>query len=80
MKTLHLDDNLVAISAAIVDLFTDRQKTEKDHEKLLVVVYSGDIQTYLTCFNELNSRVQLTGQSLKRVLTAAVTLDMYMST
>ena len=35
------------------------------------------MQTYLTCFNELNSRVQLSGQFLKRVLTAAVTPDMY---
>ena len=35
------------------------------------------MQTYLARFNELNSRVQLSGQSLKRVLTAAVTPDMY---
>ena len=35
------------------------------------------MQTYLARFNELNSRVQLTGQSLKRVLTTAVTPDMY---
>ena len=44
---------------------------------LLALEYNGDMQTYVTCFNELNSRVQLTGQSLKRVLTAAVTPDMY---
>ena len=33
--------------------------------------------TYLASFNELNSRVQLSGQSLKRVRTAAVTPEMY---
>ena len=35
------------------------------------------METYLAHFNELNSRVQLSGQSLKRVHTAAVTPDMY---
>ena len=57
--------------------FTDRQETEKDHEKLLALEYASDMQTYLAHFNELNSRIQLTGQSLIRVLTAAATPDMY---
>ena len=77
MKALHLDDNWVAFSAAMEDRFTDRQETGKDHEKLLALDYNGDMQTYLARFNELNSRIQLTGQSLKRVFTAAVTPDMY---
>ena len=77
MKGLHLEDNWVTFSAAIEDRFTDQQETGKDHEKLLVLEYNGDMQTYLAHFNELNSRVQLTGQSRKRVLTAAVTPDMY---
>ena len=45
--------------------------------KLLALEYTGDMQTYLAPFNELNSCVQLPGQLLKRVRTAAVTLDMY---
>ena len=77
MKALHLDDSWVAFSAAMEEQFTDRQETGKDHEKLLALEYTGDMQTYLARFNKLNSRVQLTGQSLKRVLTAAVTPDMY---
>ena len=77
MKALHLDDNWVAFSAAMEERFTDRQETGKDYEKLLALEYTGDMQTYLARFNELNSRVQLTGQSLKRVLNAAVTPDMY---
>ena len=35
------------------------------------------MQTYLAHLNELNSHVRLSGQSLKRVITAAVTPDMY---
>ena len=35
------------------------------------------MQTYLARFNELNSRVGLSGHALKRVLMAAVTPDMY---
>ena len=77
MKALHLDDNWVAFSAAMEERFTDCQEIGKDHEKLLALEYTGDMQTYLARFDELNSRVQLTGQSLKRVLTAAVTPDMY---
>ena len=77
MKALYLEDNWVAFSAAMEDRFTHKQETGKDHEKLLALEYSGDMQTYLAHFNELNSRVGLSGQALKRVLTAAVTPDMY---
>ena len=35
------------------------------------------MQTYLARFNELNSRVNLSGQALKRVITTAITADMY---
>ena len=59
------------------DQFSDRQEMGKDHERLLALEYSGNMQTYLTRFMQLNSRVQLTGQSLKKVLTAAVTLHLY---
>ena len=77
MKALHLDDNCVAFSAAIEDQYTDRQEIEKDHKMLLALEYGRDMQTYLDRFNELNSRVQLSGQSLTRVLMAAITPDMY---
>ena len=43
----------------------------------MALEYSGDMQTYLVRYNELISRVQLSGQSLKRVLTVAVTPHMY---
>ena len=49
----------------------------KGHEKLLALEYQGDMQTYLAKFNELNSRVGLSGQAMKRILTTAVTPDMY---
>ena len=59
------------------DRFTDKQEKGKDYERLPTLEYNGDKQTYLASLNELNSRVQLSGQSLKRVLTAAVTPNMY---
>ena len=77
MTALHLDDNWVSFSAAMEEQFTDRQKTGKDHKKLLALDYTADMQTYLTRINELNSCIQLTGHFLKRVLLAAVTPDMY---
>ena len=77
MKTLHLEDIWKAFSMAIEEWFTDRQEQGKDHEKLLALEYQGDLQTYLAKFNELNSRVGLSGQALKRILTTAVTPDMY---
>ena len=77
MKTLHLEDNWKAFSMAIEERFTDRQEQGKDHEKLLALEYQGDMQTYLAKFNELNSRVGLSGQAIKRILTTAVTPDMY---
>ena len=77
MKTLHLEGNWKAFSMAIEERFTDRQEQWKDHEKLLALEYQGDMQTYLTKFNELNSRVGLSGQAMKRILTTAVTPDMY---
>ena len=56
---------------------TNKQETGKDHEKLSALEYNGDIQTYLAHFNELNSRVGLSGQALNRVHTASVTPEMY---
>ena len=61
------------------DRFTDRQEMRKDHEKLLALEYGGDIQTFLARFNELNSRVHLSGQALKRALTVAMSNDMHES-
>ena len=59
--------------------FTDLQETGKDHEKLLALEYGGDIQTFLAKFNELNSRVHLSGQALKRALIVAMSNDMHKS-
>ena len=77
MQALHLDDNWVAYLATMEEPFPNRQEMGKDHEKPLALECSGDMQTYPPLFNELNSRVQLSRQSLRRVLTAAVTPDMY---
>ena len=77
MNTLHLEDSWKAFSMAIVERFTNRQEQGKDHEKLLALEYQGDMQTYLAKFNELNSRVGLSGQAMKRIVTTAVTPDMY---
>ena len=52
---------------------------EKDHEKLLALEYGRDIQTFLAKFNELNSRVHLSGQALKRALIVAMSNDMHKS-
>ena len=51
----------------------------KDLEKLLALEYSADIQTFLVKFNELNSRVNLSGQALKRVLVTAMSHNMHKS-
>lgn len=75
--TQKLVDNWAAFSQAFAERFTDRQEKGKDREKLLALTYSGDIQTYLARFNELNTRVGLNGQVLKRVLTYAITTDMH---
>ena len=64
-KALYLKDNWVAFSAAMEDRFTDKQGTGKDHKNLLALEYNSAMQTYLPRFNELNSRVGLTGQALK---------------
>ena len=77
MNALYLEDNWVAFSAAMEDRLTDKQETGKDHKKLLALEYGGDMQTYLIRFNELNSRVDLSGHALIRFLTAAVTPNMY---
>ena len=77
MKTLHLEDNWKAFSTALEERFTDRQEQGNDYEKLLALEYQGDMQTYRAKFNELNSRVNLTGQAMKRILITAITSDMY---
>ena len=79
LRTAKLKDNWEAISEAMEDRFTDRQEMEKDHEKLLALEYGGDIQTFLAKFNQLNSRVHLSGQALKRALTVAMSNDMHKS-
>ena len=61
------------------DWSTDRQETGKDHEKLLAPEYSGNIQTFLAKFNELNSHVHLSGQTLKRALIVAMSNNMHKS-
>ena len=61
------------------DRFTDQQETGKDHKKLLALKYGGDIQTFQAKFNELNSRVHLSGQALKRALIVAMSNDMHKS-
>ena len=79
LRAAKLNDNWEAFSEAIEDRFTDRQEMGKDHEKLLALEYGGDIQTFLARFNELNSRVHLSGQALKRALTVAMSNDMHKS-
>ena len=72
LPTTKQNDNWEAFSEAIEDRFTDRQETEKDHEKYFALEYGGDIQTFLAQFNEVNSRVQLSEQALRRALTVAM--------
>ena len=79
LRATKLKDNWEAFSEAMEDRFADRQETWKDHEKLLALEYSGDIQTFLAKFNELNSRVHLSGQALKRALIVAMSNDMHKS-
>ena len=79
LRAAKLNDNWEAFSKAIENRFTDQQETGKDHEKLLALEYGGDIQTFLARFNELNSRVHLSGQALKRALMVAMSNDMYKS-
>ena len=76
-KTIHHDVNWNAFSTAMEERFTDCQEQGKDYEKPLVLEDHGDMQTYLAKFIELNSRVGLSGQVLKRVIRTAITPDMY---
>ena len=68
MKALYLDDNWKVVLMAMEERFTVHQEQEKDHEKLLVLKYQGDMQTYLAKYNELNSRVGLSGEALMQVI------------
>ena len=79
LRAAKLKDNWEAFSEAMEDRFTDQQEMGKDHEKLLALEYNGDIQTFLAKFNELNSRVHLSGQALKRVLVTAMSHDKHKS-
>ena len=79
LRAAKLNDNWEAFSEAMEDRFTDQQEMGKDHKKLLALEYGGDIQTFLAKFNELNSRVHLTGQALKRALTVAMSNDIHKS-
>ena len=79
LRAAKLKDNWEAFSEAMEDRFTDRQETGKDHEKLLSLEYGGEIQMFLAKFNELNSRVHLSGQALKRALTVAMSNDIHKS-
>ena len=45
----------------------------------MALEYGGDIQMFLAKFNELNSRVHLSGQALKRALTVTMSNDMHKS-
>ena len=54
----------------MVARFTDRQEKSQDHDKILSLQYQGNIQTYLARLNELNSRIGMSGETLRHVLRA----------
>ena len=63
-------------SKALVSRFTDRQEKQRDHAKLKALKYEGSIQDFLSQFEELNTRVGLTGQGLVDLLRRQITPKM----
>ena len=69
-------DTWDSFSRELVLRFTDRQQKRRDHEKLKALQYEGSIQDYLAQFQELNSRVGLSGQGLQELILNQLTPQM----
>ena len=57
--------------------FTDQARIDKDHDKMLALRYQGDIQDYLARIQELNSRVDLSGRALRKIIKTQLTPEMH---
>jgi len=64
---------------AIVHRFTDQMESPKDWQRMRSLEYKGDIQTYLAQLEEINSRVGVTGEPLREIITKAITPEMHRS-
>ena len=68
----RLEDNWNTYSTEMVARFADKQEKSRDHDKILSLQYQGNFQTYLARLNELNSQVNMTGETLHHVVLGHV--------
>ena len=61
MEIRNETDHWHTFSKALLERFTDCQEKRRDYEKLKALRYEGSIQDYLTCLEDLNSRVGVSG-------------------
>ena len=64
LEVQNQTDNWAAFSKALLGRFTDKQERRRDYDKIKNLRYEGSIQDYLSCLEELNSRVGVSGPAL----------------
>ena len=78
-KDGNAPDNWPDFKEAMVHRFTDQMESPKDWQRMRALEYKGDIQTYLAQLEEINSRVGVTGEPLREIITKAITPEMHRS-
>ena len=68
----HLEDDWISYEAALTERFTDKQEADKNLTKLKALKYNGDIQTFLSEVEEINTVTGLTGVALRELLLGKI--------
>ena len=68
----HLEDDWNSYETAITERFTDKQEADKNLTKLESLKYNGDIQTFLSEIEELNTTTGLTRVALRKLLLGKI--------
>ena len=77
LKSQTRKDSWADFKVAVKERFTDQARIDKDHDKMLALRYQGDIQDYLARIQELNSRVDLSGRALRKIIKTQLTPEMH---
>ena len=68
----QLSDDWNSYEQALSERFTDKQEADKNLTKLKALKYNGDIQTFLSEIEELNTMTGLTGVALRELILGKV--------